>query len=666
MSKPKISLIGARGAVVDINRDGESVQMRAAISSDEPVPILPGVTEVLVHTEDAIDMSRAARGLPLTVGHSEMEMVNPNLPVGRVGNLSIVDGRLRGDLSFDTDARSEEVRGKVERGMAPDLSVNYKRLDWSGPDDSGRVTVSRWMPLAVSVVSVPADASVGVGRSLDTEADMPEEKANEAGNASIVERVRQRTQAGFGDGARAENERINEIQSVADMLARSQPHMSDEMRALAEEARRDQAISADAFRSSALELFGLGSKPLTPAGVERSDGARALRSPGDARAPLIEAGRDSKEGFARGLADALFERAGGKVTPEQMEGNEYRGWSLMDGARESLELAGGSCRGMTNEQIARQAFRQGLGARAISPGTANYVTADFPAITENVITKLLTQGYSEAPITWNRWASSREVPDFKPFTIPRMSATDDLPIVAENAAYTNLTRVDGKETSELVKHGGVFSLSLEAVYNDDMSAFQDQAAAMGAAAARTVDKKAYAVMTVNPGAGPVQGIVMGDTNQLFSAAHSNVGANALILDGVVATRTAMARQTDDNGEEYYSMLRYLLVPEELRDAAENLAGSEYLPWTDASPGAQRINTIRSTFEVVATTRLTDVNDWIAADGQNTVEVAFLAGNRNPALMREEGWDTDALHWKIRHPSVAYAKNWRGLYLNVNA
>ena len=49
---------------------------------------------------------------------------------------------------------------------------------------------------------------------------------------------------------------------------------------------------------------------------------------------------------------------------------------------------------------------------------------------------------------------------------------------------------------------------------------------------------------------------------------------------------------------------------------------------------------------------------------NTVEVAFLTGNRQPALEQDSGWDTDAVHWKIRHPSVAYAKNWRGLYRNV--
>ena len=663
MSKPKISLVGARGAVVELTREDDAVRMRAAISSDEPVAILPGITEVLEHSADAIDMSRAARGLPLTVGHSEREQTSPDLPVGRVDNLSIEGGKLRGDLTFDTDARSEEVRGKVERGIAPDLSVTYRRLDWTGPDDAGRVTVTRWMPVAASVVSVPADASVGVGRSLEMEADMPDEKTPEAGTASIVDRVRQRTQAGFGDGARAENTRIDEIQSVADMLSRSQPHMADQLRELAAEARKDTAVSVDAFRAAALEIFGDGAKPLTPAGVE-PDGARRFGAPGDSRQPLVQAGRDSTEAMARGLEVSLLERTGYKgLKPEDVEGNNYRGWSLLDMARECIEASGGSCRGMTSEQIARMAIHQGWESRAISPGTANYQTSDFANLTENVITKLLIQGYSEAPVTWSRWASSREVPDFKQFTIPRLSAVDDLPIVAEKGAYTDLTRGDAKEAATLVKHGGLFSLTWETVVNDDSGGFQDQSQVLGAAAARTIDKKAYAVLEDNGN--------MGDTNPLFDAAHSNDLANTLDLDGIVATRSSMARQTDDNAEAYYAMLRYLLVPEELRDAADNLAGSEYLPWPEGtSPGAQRINTIRSSFVVVPTIRLTAPaanpgnTVWYAADAMNTVEVAFLSGNRQPAMFRDEGWDSDAVHWKIRHPSVAYAKNWRGLARNT--
>ena len=106
-------------------------------------------------------------------------------------------------------------------------------------------------------------------------------------------------------------------------------------------------------------------------------------------------------------------------------------------------------------------------------------------------------------------------------------------------------------------------------------------------------------------------------------------------------------------------------PAALRDAADNLAGSEYIPWVEgATPQTTRINTIRGTFQVTATVRLTDTNDWFAASAAGgTIEVAFLRGNRNPMLERDQGWNTDALHFKIRHPSIAYAVDWRGLHLS---
>lgn len=232
----------------------------------------------------------------------------------------------------------------------------------------------------------------------------------------------------------------------------------------------------------------------------------------------------------------------------------------------------------------------------------------------------------------------------------------------------NLTQADAKEAATLVKQGGLISFSWEAIVNDDQRMFSTTAFNLGTAAGRTLDEKAYGVLTTNGN--------MGDTNPLFDALHDNIGAAALDLPGIVATRTAIARQTDDNAQALGITLRYIIVPEELRDAADNLAGSEYLPWdspgsvTDAvTPadntvgGSQRINTVRGTFTVVPTVRLTNVTDWFGAAGMGTVELAFLNGNRSPAILREEGWDTDAMHWKIRHPSVAYAVDWRGLYFN---
>ena len=220
-----------------------------------------------------------------------------------------------------------------------------------------------------------------------------------------------------------------------------------------------------------------------------------------------------------------------------------------------------------------------------------------------------------------------------------------------------------------MKHGAILSLTWEATVNDDLGMFNRQAFRMGEAAARTVDEQVYATLLLNPGAGPVMGPVMGDTNQLFSAAaHANQAANALDLDGIVATRVAIGRQTDENSVLLGIRLSHILVPLELQDAAENLANSEYLPQQlGTAGGSPRVNTVRSTFTVVATPRLTDVTDWfgLARSGQ-TMEVIFLNGQRTPALEADMGWSYDTLNWKVRHVFDILPLDWRGFYWNAVA
>ena len=81
------------------------------------------------------------------------------------------------------------------------------------------------------------------------------------------------------------------------------------------------------------------------------------------------------------------------------------------------------------------------------------------------------------------------------------------------------------------KRGGLISYSWEAVINNDVNGFSDQMMSSGEAAQATLDNDVWALLLLNQIVG-ASGPVMGDTNQLFSAAHSNVIATALDLDGM--------------------------------------------------------------------------------------------------------------------------------------
>jgi len=135
-----------------------------AISSERPVPRWYG-TEVLIHQKSAIDMSYLKRGAAVLVDHGGDQ-------VG-VMESAWLDGDnvLRGYMRFSRNARGQEVRRDVEDGIRRFISVGYQwneaRVAEQGEAEGETWHVTRWTPMEVSIVSVPADVSVGFGRSND-------------------------------------------------------------------------------------------------------------------------------------------------------------------------------------------------------------------------------------------------------------------------------------------------------------------------------------------------------------------------------------------------------------------------------------------------------------------------------------------------------------------
>jgi phage head maturation protease len=75
-----------------------------------------------------------------------------------------------------SDDESETVRSKVASGTLKGVSVGYRVTNYESVKEGaksldGRFTgpcyiAKKWMPFEISIVSVPADATVGVGRDL--------------------------------------------------------------------------------------------------------------------------------------------------------------------------------------------------------------------------------------------------------------------------------------------------------------------------------------------------------------------------------------------------------------------------------------------------------------------------------------------------------------------
>jgi len=140
--------------------DGDTRRVKIAVSSEEPVERSFGM-EILDHSEGSIDLSFLKSGrAPLLLDH------DPTKQIGVVESVSL-DGsarRLRATVRFGRNGLAKEVFDDVTDGIRGNISVGYQinKLSKSGEKTYRAVS---WMPMEVSVVSIPADRTVGVGRA---------------------------------------------------------------------------------------------------------------------------------------------------------------------------------------------------------------------------------------------------------------------------------------------------------------------------------------------------------------------------------------------------------------------------------------------------------------------------------------------------------------------
>lgn len=139
-----------------------------SFSSEEPYRRWFGM-EILDHADNALDLSRLNEVGVLLFNHKT------DVVVGKVIRAWVEDHRGMAEVEFDTDDEAEKIFGKVKSGTLKTTSVRYAVDAWeevvAGKTSAdGRFTgpcqiARKWTPLEVSIVSVPADATVGVGRS---------------------------------------------------------------------------------------------------------------------------------------------------------------------------------------------------------------------------------------------------------------------------------------------------------------------------------------------------------------------------------------------------------------------------------------------------------------------------------------------------------------------
>ncbi|EON3692497.1 phage major capsid protein [Shigella sonnei] len=120
--------------------------------------------EILLHTPDSVDLSRLNNNAPLLFNHNfdnHLGVVcNARIDADNVGR-ALVKFSKHGTLAND-------VRNKVIEGTMEKISVGYDIKEYHIDYAKGQLIVTKWAPYELSFVTVPADDSVGLNRSLNT------------------------------------------------------------------------------------------------------------------------------------------------------------------------------------------------------------------------------------------------------------------------------------------------------------------------------------------------------------------------------------------------------------------------------------------------------------------------------------------------------------------
>jgi HK97 family phage major capsid protein/HK97 family phage prohead protease len=171
-----------RSEVVEFKTNDEERTLSFPFSSEKGVTRYFG-NEILEHTRESVDLSRLKDGAPLLWNHDSDKVL------GVVRGASIKNKRGYADVEFSRNEFATQVWDDISRGILRNVSVGYqiKDLEQRGED----YVATNWEPYEVSIVSIPADNSVGVGRSLDElvtatqeQPIMSEERSNVSSKAS--------------------------------------------------------------------------------------------------------------------------------------------------------------------------------------------------------------------------------------------------------------------------------------------------------------------------------------------------------------------------------------------------------------------------------------------------------------------------------------------------
>lgn len=571
------ALMQQREMVIDSAVNEEQRTVTLSFASEAPVSRWYG-NEILQIDESSVDMQRVDNGLCcLLFNH------NSNKVIGKVLRTWIEDSKAKAEVKFDEDDESDAIFNKVKNGTLRGVSVGYVVNNWeevqansvstNGKFEGPAYVAVRWSVYEISIVSVPADSEVGVGRSLGGENNMNnpvDPKTNVEPNTNVTENSE--------NIKRAEQERILQINT----LGRNFNLEAEEIEKFIRENKSVQDVE-----HAILERLKNSNKP--------------------SNTTRVQVGTEEREKFREVATDALLLRAGVKVEKPAEGSQNMMGMGLRDYLVICAEKAGDTNARMKDTDMLLRTTMTGTG--------------ELPGILSNVANKSLAKSYQLADTTFEAWTAKGNNTDFKAAKRYRLSEAQELVEIKENGEFKASKFTEEVVTASVLTFGRSWSLSRQAIINDDLRALSKIPQSYAYAAKYGINRLVYKTLS---------GLNLEATNKGT--------AGTLSVTSLGEARKLLRTQKGVDKETTLNLRPYaLIVPAELETLAQQLLKSTSDPEGKNSGVANPFNEKNTNnLRLIVDGELDSYSNkawYVVADPMlaPVIEVTYLNGKDTPTI-----------------------------------
>ena len=358
-------------------------------------------------------------------------------------------------------------------------------------------------------------------------------------------------------------------------------------------------------------------------------------------APTAYAGNGNIVGDS--VKQSLLARAGIDKDKADAKDNAYNAMTLRELARASLVDRGVSVSGHNAMSMVGLAF--------------THSSSDFGQILIDVAHKSLLKGWETAAENFDQFTSRGTLTDFRAAKRVGLGDFGHLPQVGEGEEYTYGTIGDEGASVALATYGQLFSITRQAILNDDMHLLTKIPEKMGQAARATIAKLVFALLTGNAKAQ--------DGKALFDTSHKNTITNAVLdLANIDKGIQLMNGFVNARGEPLAIEPEFMLLPTSMYTRGLQLIKSASVEGADANSGI--INPLRDIVTPVKSARLQAVDEksWYLIN-KEAIEVSYLDGIDTPYMEQQQGFTVDGVSTKVRIDAGVNVIDYRGIVKVTN-